>query len=82
MESEKTSLYKQWDERKSMMDQSLELQLFYRDCQNADNQMAKQEVCNNGIHYVFINDYTRTITFKSLNKWLVICALKENCIIL
>lgn len=56
MESEKTSLYKQWDERKSMMDQSLELQLFYRDCQNADNQMAKQEVCNNGIHYVFIND--------------------------
>jgi hypothetical protein len=26
------------------LDQSLELQLFYRDCQNADNQMAKQEV--------------------------------------
>ena len=42
-ESEKTSLYELWERRKIELDQSLELQLFYRDCQNADNQMAKQE---------------------------------------
>ena len=42
-ESEKTSLYELWERRKLELDQSLELQLFYRDCQNADNQMAKQE---------------------------------------
>ena len=42
-ESEKTSLYELWERRKIELDQSLELQLFYRDCQNADNQMAKHE---------------------------------------
>ena len=42
-ESEKTSLYELWERRKIELDQSLELQLFQRDCQNADNQMAKQE---------------------------------------
>ena len=42
-ESEKTSLYELWERRKIELDQSLELQLFYRDWQNADNQMAKQE---------------------------------------
>ena len=31
------------------LDQSLELQLFYRDCQNADNQMVKQEVRDAGL---------------------------------
>ena len=44
LESEKTSLYELWERRKIELDQSLELQLFYRDCQNAENQMAKQEV--------------------------------------
>ena len=44
LETEKTSLYELWEQRKVTLDQSLELQLFYRDCQNADNQMAKQEV--------------------------------------
>ena len=44
LESEKASLYELWERRKIELDQSLELQLFYRDCQNAENQMAKQEV--------------------------------------
>ena len=44
LETEKTSLSELWEQHKVTLDQSLELQLFYRDCQNADNQMAKQEV--------------------------------------
>lgn len=44
LETEKASLYELWEQRKLILEQSLELQLFYRDCQNADNQMAKQEV--------------------------------------
>ena len=49
LETEKASLYELWEQRKVTLDQSLELQLFYRDCQNADNQMVKQEVGDAGL---------------------------------
>jgi spectrin alpha len=54
LETEKTSLSELWEQHKVTLDQSLELQLFYRDCQNADNQMAKQEVgeCSRPIYTI------------------------------
>ncbi len=42
--SQKASLLGLWEERKAQFDQSMDLQLFMRDADQADNWMAKQEV--------------------------------------
>ena len=42
--SEKGELLKLWEDRKTEFDQCMELQLFYRDADQADAWMAKQEV--------------------------------------
>ncbi|KAL3872184.1 hypothetical protein ACJMK2_040130 [Sinanodonta woodiana] len=41
--SEKASLYELWEERMLLYDQCLDLQLFYRDTEQADAWMTKQE---------------------------------------
>lgn len=43
--SEKTSLLSMWEERRILYEQCMDLQLFYRDTEQADTWMAKQEVC-------------------------------------
>ena len=42
--SEKTSLYDLWEERRILYEQCMDLQLFYRDTEQADAWMTKQEV--------------------------------------
>ncbi|XP_054270638.1 spectrin alpha chain-like isoform X2 [Macrosteles quadrilineatus] len=41
--SEKTSLLQMWEERRILYEQCMDLQLFYRDTEQADTWMAKQE---------------------------------------
>lgn len=43
--SEKSSLVTLWEERRILYEQCMDLQLFYRDTEQADTWMAKQEVC-------------------------------------
>ena len=42
--NEKTSLYELWEERRILYEQCMDLQLFYRDTEQADAWMSKQEV--------------------------------------
>lgn len=44
LSSEKAQLRSLWEERKDQFEQCLDLQLFMRDADQADNWMAKQEV--------------------------------------
>ena len=44
LDSEKTSLLSMWEERRILYEQCMDLQLFYRDTEQADTWMAKQEV--------------------------------------
>ena len=41
---EKTSLLELWEERRILYEQCMDLQLFYRDTEQADAWMSKQEV--------------------------------------
>lgn len=49
--SEKSSLLALWEERRILYEQCMDLQLFYRDTEQADTWMAKQEV-NKNIKYI------------------------------
>lgn len=42
--NEKTSLLDLWEERRILYEQCMDLQLFYRDTEQADAWMTKQEV--------------------------------------
>jgi len=42
--SEKSLLLALWEERRILYEQCMDLQLFYRDTEQADTWMAKQEV--------------------------------------
>lgn len=42
--TEKTSLLSLWEQRRILYEQCMDLQLFYRDTEQADTWMAKQEV--------------------------------------
>lgn len=42
--NEKTSLLELWEERRSLYEQCMDLQLFYRDSEQAEAWMAKQEI--------------------------------------
>jgi len=42
--NEKTSLLDLWEERRILYEQCMDLQLFYRDSEQADAWMTKQEV--------------------------------------
>lgn len=44
--AEKSSLCNLWEERRILYEQCMDLQLFYRDTEQADAWMAKQEVGN------------------------------------
>lgn len=44
--NEKTSLFELWDKRRILYEQCMDLQLFYRDTEQADAWMTKQEVCS------------------------------------
>jgi spectrin alpha len=46
LSSEKSSLLALWEERRILYEQCMDLQLFYRDTEQADTWMAKQEVHN------------------------------------
>lgn len=48
--SEKNLLLALWEERRILYEQCMDLQLFYRDTEQADTWMAKQEV--NTIFYI------------------------------
>lgn len=54
--SEKTSLLSMWEERRILYEQCMDLQLFYRDTEQADTWMAKQEVCYS-LFYESMNYY-------------------------
>jgi len=45
--NEKTSLLDLWEERRILYEQCMDLQLFYRDSEQADAWMTKQEVSSN-----------------------------------
>lgn len=45
LSTEKSSLIALWEERRVLYEQCMDLQLFYRDTEQADTWMAKQEVC-------------------------------------
>lgn len=47
--SEKSSLVTLWEERRILYEQCMDLQLFYRDTEQADTWMAKQEVSLNNL---------------------------------
>lgn len=51
--SEKTSLLTLWEERRILYEQCMDLQLFYRDTEQADTWMAKQEVTPNSTCKLF-----------------------------
>lgn len=51
LSSEKSSLVTLWEERRILYEQCMDLQLFYRDTEQADTWMAKQEVCNHTIRH-------------------------------
>ena len=42
--NEKTSLLELWEERRVLYEQCMDLQIFYRDTEQADAWMTKQEV--------------------------------------
>ena len=42
--NEKTSLLELWEERRVLYEQCMDLQIFYRDTEQADAWMSKQEV--------------------------------------
>lgn len=42
---EKESLLELWELRRQQYEQCMDLQLFYRDTEQVDNWMSKQEVC-------------------------------------
>ena len=42
--TEKSNLYELWEERRILYEQCMDLQLFYRDTEQADAWMTKQEV--------------------------------------
>ena len=42
--TEKNNLYDLWEERRILYEQCMDLQLFYRDTEQADAWMTKQEV--------------------------------------
>ena len=42
--NEKTSLFELWEERRILDEQCMDLRLFYRDTEQADAWIAKQEV--------------------------------------
>lgn len=44
LESEKAALISLWNERRLLNEQCMDLQLYYRDTEQADTWMAKQEV--------------------------------------
>jgi len=44
LEDEKSSLLSLWEERRILYEQCMDLQLFYRDTEQADTWMLKQEV--------------------------------------
>lgn len=44
LESEKAALISLWNERRILNEQCMDLQLYYRDTEQADTWMAKQEV--------------------------------------
>ncbi len=43
--TEKASLLSLWEERRILYEQCMDLQLFYRDTEQAETWMTKQEVC-------------------------------------
>lgn len=45
LSTEKSALITLWEERRVLYEQCMDLQLFYRDTEQADTWMAKQEVC-------------------------------------
>jgi len=53
--SEKSSLLALWEERRILYEQCMDLQLFYRDTEQADTWMAKQEV---SIHKKIYNSHS------------------------
>lgn len=50
---EKESLLELWEVRRQQYEQCMDLQLFYRDTEQVDNWMSKQEVCRNSAIVVF-----------------------------
>ena len=44
LSEEKVQLLELWEERRVLYEQCMDLQLFYRDTEQADTWMAKQEV--------------------------------------
>lgn len=48
--NEKSSLLTLWEERRILYEQCMDLQLFYRDTEQADTWMAKQEVNTMRVH--------------------------------
>lgn len=53
--AEKTSLLALWEERRILYEQCMDLQLFYRDTEQADTWMAKQEVGSTSLSHVGIS---------------------------
>lgn len=51
LSQEKESLLELWEVRRQQYEQCMDLQLFYRDTEQVDNWMSKQEVTSNSDSY-------------------------------
>lgn len=64
--TEKTSLLSLWEQRRILYEQCMDLQLFYRDTEQADTWMAKQEVSIPLRNTIALNKFLNLIMFTSL----------------
>lgn len=64
--TEKTSLLSLWEQRRILYEQCMDLQLFYRDTEQADTWMAKQEVSIPLRNTIRLNKFLNLIMFTTL----------------
>lgn len=64
--TEKTSLLSLWEQRRILYEQCMDLQLFYRDTEQADTWMAKQEVSIPLRNTAKLNKFLNLIMFITL----------------
>lgn len=69
--TEKTSLLSLWEQRRILYEQCMDLQLFYRDTEQADTWMAKQEVSIPLGNTIALNKFLNLIMFTSLFDLLI-----------
>lgn len=66
LSEEKVSLLELWELRRQQYEQCMDLQLFYRDTEQVDNWMSKQEVRDQFVQYVWIVTFSQRCNIHSM----------------